>query len=165
MRAEAPCEICGSASRKGMSVCSTGCDLARRLPVGTEGLPASWQLGVLLGWCFLIFNQWLFAGMTLLSHAKGDPDAAGKFMVASYVAGGAGLAASAFLFAVARAKGISDWLAVSLAVGVSAVAAVLSRDLPDGGAGYTACLFNLLIALWLTRGLWKLKASKKRENG
>lgn len=156
------CQVCGSATEGGRPACSTGCDLARRLPWGEASLPATWQLAVLLAWGFALFNQCLFSGMALLSQVRGESAAMGNFLLASYACGAIVMLASACLFALAKPKGLADALAFLLALGAAWRGAWFFGDLPGRGWPFAFSLFNLLLVLWLTRGLWRLRALKKR---
>lgn len=158
------CQVCGRATEGGRPACSTGCDLARRLPWGEGALPASWQLAILLAWGFALFNQCLFAGMAALAQLRGESAAMGNFLLASYACGGIALLASAWLFALAKPKGISDALLVLVALGLAWRGAWFLGNLPGEGWPFVFAFFNLLFVLWLTRGLWRLVAVKKRRN-
>lgn len=157
------CIHCGKRSAPNTPCCSTACDLARRLPRGEGNLPATWQLGVVLGWFFLIFNQLLFAGMDLLLRWKQDPENAARFVLASLIVGCAVALANGCLFAIAQPKGMSDWQALGLS---GAAAVVLGYRLGNyWGNPLTIgfCVGNLLVGLWLARGLWISGASKTRQ--
>ncbi|EDY81455.1 hypothetical protein VDG1235_1073 [Verrucomicrobiia bacterium DG1235] len=126
-------------------------------------MPATWQLGVLLAWGFAIFNQLLFAGMEVLAAAGEDMEKAGKFGLASLIAGALALLASGFFFVISKPKRFVDWQVLSVIAAVSFVLwGRLGQILMDP---FNVCFgaANVLIALWLSRGLWRPAASKKSQ--
>jgi hypothetical protein len=159
------CEICGAAAPQGFSVCSTGCDLARRLPMSDQGLPATWQLGVALGLFFLLFNQLLFTILESLSILREAPAQAANFGLAAIGCGTLALFLNVFLFAVAQPKRASDHTSIALIVLALAALQVLDPEFAELRFNFLFFAFNLLGSLWLGRGLWRLWASKKREKG
>ncbi|MBK1879390.1 hypothetical protein [Pelagicoccus mobilis] len=147
------CIHCGSAHANGTDCCSSGCDLARRLPMGDGDLPATWQLGVALGWGFLLFNQLLFAGMDFLSLSKNDPENAGKFAIASIAAGCLVAAASVFFFAISKPKLMTDWQILAVSVGLGVVGGYRLGEKFGEGPVLGFLIANILVCLWLARGL------------
>ena len=129
--------------------------------MGEDALPASWQLGVLLGWGFLLFNQSLFAGMEAMMLGRGDLGSASKFALATLACGVIVFCFSGFLFAAARPKRAADGWFVSLATGLG-MGLILATSIR---AHLLFAGVNLLIALWLARGLLPFSSSKKREKG
>lgn len=131
--------------------------------MGDGDLPATWQLGVALGWGFLLFNQLLFAGMELLSFSKNDPDNAAKFAIASIAAGCLVTAASVFFFWISKPKLMTDWQVLAVSVGIGLVGGNrLGEKLGDPFVvGFL--IANVLICLWLARGLLRKPASKKGQ--
>ena len=106
----ATCQHCGAPIVGGGAACSTGCDLARRLPRGEEDLPVTWQLGVLLAWGFALFNQFLFAGLLALSISREQMAWLPKFAVASFLLGLLVFAWSILVFLWLKPKKILDYL-------------------------------------------------------
>lgn len=164
---EAPgrCGYCGRRAPSGRARCSTGCSLAARVPLGGEGLPASWQLGVALGLFFAVFNQALLASVAALAARKGELAAAGQFGIASLAFGGAVAAANLALFLAARPKRLSDALAWTLAIGVALLPRLDGRGW--GSLGFAAAFSagNALMACWLGRALlrrWLIKTPENR---
>jgi len=131
--------------------------------MGKTDLPATWQLGVALAWGFLLFNQFLFAGMELLSLSKSDPRNAAKFAVASIVAGGLVAAASLFFFVLSKPKLLTDWQVIAVSVGLGLVGGSrLGESLGDPFViGFL--IANALICAWLARGLTRRAKSKKGQ--
>lgn len=157
---EQRCIQCGRTLKSEGPACSTGCDLARRLPMGDEVMPASWELGGALAWGFVLFNQLFFALADLRLLSTGKEELAAKFAIASLFTGVVAAGGSGFLAWIARPKGVSDGLALCVAVAAGIAVGKLA-DAWRGEAlvvGFTA--FNLLVAFWLTRGLWRGRASK-----
>lgn len=159
------CGYCGKPSSGDGARCSTGCSLAARVPVGSEGLPASWQLGVALGLAFVVFNQGLLASVAALAARKGEVAAAGGFSAASLAFGGVAALANLWLFLVARPKRWTDAVAWTAALGVG-LAPALDADwliwLEPRAALFAA---NALMACWLGRALiagWLFKRPRKR---
>lgn len=154
------CIHCGVTHASKQAACSSGCDLARRIPMRGKDLPASWQLGVALVWGFALFNQLLFAGGEVLSLARGEAEFASKFAIASLVAGGLVAAMSVFFFAIAKPKLLMDWQVLAVSIGL----AVVGGNRLGGGLGDPIVvgflIANLLIASWLGRGLWRRSESK-----
>lgn len=159
------CDICGAETPNGFSACSTGCDLARRLPVSDQGLPASWQLGVALGLFFLLFNQLLFTILESLSMLREEPVKAASFGLAAIACGVLALFLNVFLLAVAQPKRATDHTVIALIVLALAAVQVLDPEFAELRFNFLFFAFNLLGSLWLGRGLWRLWASKKREKG
>ncbi|MDQ8182969.1 hypothetical protein [Pelagicoccus sp. SDUM812005] len=157
------CIHCGETAAKNHDCCSAGCDLARRLPRGETDLPATWQLGVALAWGFLLFNQLLFAGMDLLALSKNAPDNAAKFAMASLVAGGVALLANGFFFAISKPKLFSDWQVLAISAGLAFVGGYRLGEIFGEPLVLGFLIGNLLVSLWLARGLLRKPASKKRQ--
>lgn len=143
---------------------SSGSYLASLLPMGKEGLPVTWQLGVALGAFMVLFNQGLFMGMEALALMKGDGASAANFVRVSIGAGVVAGAFQLFLLAIARPKRWTDGVAAGLSVGLPLGFDLWFRNwaVDRFAAGFFG--FNLLLAMWLTRGLWLGSLSKKREN-
>lgn len=158
------CIHCGETAAKSDDCCSSGCDLARRLPRGEKDLPATWQLGVALAWGFLVFNQLLFAGMDLLALSKNASENAAKFATVSLVVGGLVLLANGFFFVISKPKLFSDWQAIVMSVAIAFVGGYRLGDFLGEPVVISFCLGNLLISLWLARGLFRTPASKKSQN-
>ncbi|MDQ8205566.1 hypothetical protein [Pelagicoccus sp. SDUM812003] len=160
---EERCHYCSSPAEPGQGYCSAACDLARRLPLGEKDLPATWQLGVLLGWCFIAFNQILFFGMGRLARGQGDLRSASLFEMGSMGAGALVLLASFLFFAVAKPKTRLDQLGFwGILLGSVALYAVFSKMMAAGEV-LGLLIYNLLTVAWLTRGLWQGRASKKTQ--
>lgn len=157
------CIHCGEKAAPAYDYCSSGCDLARRLPRGETDLPATWQLGVALGWGLLVFNQMLFAGMDLLALSKNAPENAAKFAIASYAAGGLVLLVNAFFFAISKPKLFSDWQALVMSLAIAFVGGYRLGEIFGDPKVLGFMLGNLLISLWLARGLIRKPASKKGQ--
>lgn len=149
------CIHCGVTHANEGEACSSGCDLARRLPMGDGDLPATWQLGVALGWGFLLFNQLLFAGMELLSLSKNDSENAAKFALASIVSGCLVAVANVFFFVVSKPKLVSDWQVLAVAVGLGLVGGYRLGDRLGDPLVVGFLIVNVLVAIWLARGLWR----------
>lgn len=158
------CIHCGETAARNHDCCSSGCDLARRLPRGETDLPATWQLGVALAWGFLVFNQLLFAGMDLLALSRNAPDNAAKFAVASLVAGALVLLANLFFFAISKPKLFSDWQALAISAGIAFVGGYRLGEIFGEHQVMGFLLGNLLMSGWLARGLLRKHPSKKRQN-
>lgn len=157
------CIQCGEVAAQSHDCCSSGCDLARRLPRGEKDLPATWQLGVALAWGFLIFNQLLFAGMNLLALSQGSSETAAKFAMASFVAGGVVLLANGAFFAISKPKLFSDWQALVMSVAIAFVGGFRLGEIFGEPKLIGFLLGNLLMSLWLARGLIRRPASKKGQ--
>ena len=150
------CPYCGASTSSVEGVCSTGCDLARRLPRGEEGLPVTWQLGVLLAWGFALFNQLLFAGISGISSFTERPDWGVIFDSASLVVG-------IVVFFALKPKKTLDGMALLVALAASAFVGSDWSGL-EHSLTYALCLYNLLATMWLWRGLPRWEPSKKRQN-
>ncbi len=131
--------------------------------MGEEALPATWQLGVLLAWLFLLFNQWLMFGTQAMLESRGSHVTADNFGIASLLIGLVVFLANAFFFILARAKGLVDVIAL---IGFFVLGQFfgISRESDALRLALGFSVFNLLTTLWLTRGLWVLAKSKKRQN-
>lgn len=158
------CIHCGETAAQNHDCCSSGCDLARRLPRGETDLPATWQLGVALAWGFLIFNQLLFAGMDLLALSRNAPDNAGKFALVSLAVGAVVLLANVFFFVISKPKLFSDWQVLAISAGVAFVGGYRLGEIFGEPQVLGFLLGNVLISLWLARGLFRVHASKKKQN-
>lgn len=160
---EKSCIHCGRTTRAEEVACSTGCDLARRLPRSEEALPASRQLGVLLGWGFVAFNQLLLALGALGMRAREEWETAQTFGILSLVTGALILFANLFLIWIARPKRWTD----AAAFAASVVLGILLGRLADRWIGEALVIgfsgYNLLICIWLSRGLWRGNKSKKKQ--
>ena len=153
------CKHCERAFSSSCECCCSGCALASRLPLGETQLPATWQLGVALAWFFALFNQLLFAGVALFSFAREQLDRAERFEALALGVGVLVLLWSSFLFAVVKPKRWTDFAVMS---GACATVAFGLFRLEQANA--PLCGANLVLAAWLSRGLWWRKASKKRQN-
>ncbi|MDQ8186661.1 hypothetical protein [Pelagicoccus sp. SDUM812002] len=158
------CIHCGETAAKSHDCCSSGCDLARRLPRGETDLPATWQLGVALAWGFLVFNQLLFAGMDLLALSKNETENAAKFAVLSLVAGAVVLLVNGFFFVISKPKLFSDWQVLAISAGIAFVGGYRLGEIFGEPQVLGFLLGNLLISAWLARGLFRGPASKKKQN-
>lgn len=124
-------------------------------------LPATWQLGVCLGWGFLLFNQLLFAGMELLALSKDEAENAAKFALASIVAGCVVTLANGFFFTIAKPKLLTDWQVLAVSIGLGLVGGYRLGERLGDAFVFGFLITNLLISVWLGRGLWRRDASKK----
>lgn len=159
------CAYCGGEKWGETAHCSAACDLAARLPLGERDLPATWQLGVLLGWMFVGFNQILFFGMWYLAMGQGDRVSAGGFRLASLGAGGLLFFISTLFFAISKPKTGVDKGGFFGSIGLGIVAVIAASQFLVYPEMYGALLGNILIVCWLTRGLWQKRASKKKKIG
>lgn len=160
---EKTCIHCGRTVHGEELACSTGCDLARRLPLGEAVMPASWELGGLLLWGFVGFNQLLLAAGDLRLQAREDWEMAETFGTLSLVAGVLVLLANVYFLGVAKPKRWTD----AAAIAVAAAAGIGLGRLADGWLGEALvvgfAIFNLLISIWLARGLRFGRESKNRQ--
>lgn len=131
--------------------------------MGEGSLPATWQLGLALVWGFLMFNQLLFAGMDLLFLGRHEADAAAKFGLASLIVGGLVFIANCVFFVIARPKLLTDWQVLGVSLGIGLVGGYRLGSIFGGPIVIGFTLANLLISIWLSRGLWKQPASKKGQ--
>ncbi len=122
-----------------------------------DALPATWQLGVALGAFFALFNQVLFLALAFLA-ASDDADSArdpAPYLLASLIIGAAVSAFCLALCSVARPLSERDLLAIALAA-VAGVGGVLFLGIESRlGVASAVSIFNLLLSIWLTRGLWR----------
>ncbi len=102
--------------------------------------------------------------MDLFALSRNSVDNAGKFAVASLVAGGLALLANAFFFAIAKPKTFSDWQALAISVAVAFVGGFRLGEIFGEPKVLGFLIGNLLISFWLARGLFRAPASKKRQN-
>lgn len=132
--------------------------------MGDEGLPVTWQLGVVLVWFFALFNQLLFTGMKAFSLVRGEVDTAAKFGVTALVIGSIVLFWNLCLFSSAKSKQLVDFLVVGGAALLSGVFLLGLVSVWEDSSSLGLLGANLVISLWLARGLLRLKTSKKQEN-
>ncbi|MEM9159657.1 MAG: hypothetical protein AAGB46_11450 [Verrucomicrobiota bacterium] len=158
------CPTCGVIVRRHGDYCSSGCHLAGKLPLTEEGLPATWQLGVILATFFALFNQLMFWLLAYRKLQEGELDLATKFGWASLGLGFAILLFWVFIYIIARFKTWVDIAVLLLSLGVMTIAI-------RGGSGIMSIenlqyffYGNCFLAIWFGRGLFALWLSKKREN-
>ena len=156
------CLICGAALILEHRHCSAGCTLAAKIPMGKDALPASWQLSVLLVSCFVLFNQALLLVAGLIKSNRETIGAGDRFMTASLVVGIAWLFFALTALATHSPKRFWDFV-----VGIAGflILVVPSPEL-EMAVGYTlrVVIVNLLISIYLYRGVYYLwAASKKKE--
>lgn len=156
------CRLCAARSIGSSEYCSVGCSLAARVPLGEMALPATWQLGVLLSSGFVLFNQWLLAGAAWIKLSQGDVDMAKGFFYASAVAGTVWIVFALLSWSVSQPKRGRDWIVFAFAALV--FLAPLLQDRGDWEIFAAFAASNILIAIWLYRGVFYLwRASKNRE--
>ena len=166
MKTTLECSVCGAPTDGRHACCCASCDLARRIPLGADGLPISWQLGVALGAFFVYFNQLLFAAMYHLSVARQDERYVFLFASLSLLAGFFSTAGSFALFALAQPKrwtGYAVWL---LAVSLPGIGLRFGEVLLGASFLYAYAFANALILIFLGKGLlrlWLSKSPKKRS--
>lgn len=101
--------------------------------------------------------------MDLLALSRNAPDNAAKFAVASLVSGGVALLANGFFFAISKPKLFSDWQVLAISAGLAFVGGYRLGEIFGEPLVLAFLIGNLLVSLWLARGLLRKPASKKRQ--
>ena len=159
------CGTCGVIVRKQGDYCSSGCHLAGKLPVGDQGLPASWQLGVVLAVGFALFNQMIFWLLAWRKVREEDFDLGYIFAWTSFGIGAAVMLFWVYVFVIARFKTWVDIAVVMLALGVTTVPARHGEFFLGINNLHYFFVGNCFMAIWFGRGLFALWLSKRREKG
>lgn len=157
------CSYCGVPIPEEKHYCSSGCDLADRIPRGEVALPATGQLGAALGLCFLLFNQLLFLSLAWLKESTDEFDLARKLLIAGTVAGALSLVANAATFAIIRERRVADWILAALLSTLLGFGSLRSEAIISLECQAYALVCNLLSLSWLARGILLRKPVKTQQ--
>lgn len=156
------CLVCGAVSKPAFDHCSTGCALAARVPMGKDDLPATWELAVLLGSCFVLFNQFLLLVGGWVKSSREGMGAGDAFLLASLVVGSLWLIFMVVAWATHSPKRLGDY-AVGILGFLILVVPIQESSIATSPASRFAFV-NLLVSMRLYRGVYYLwRASKKKE--
>ena len=158
------CSYCGTSVAREKRYCGSGCDIADRVPRGEEALPASTELGVGLGFCFLFFNHLLFLSLAWLKGGGEDLEMANKLLMVACVFGALVSLSSGFSLGIVRCRSAFDWVCTVMGVALLVVGYLQSGTFFSIDFQIFVLLCNLLVFSWLSRGFVFRTPVKKAQN-